>query len=999
MDVKAAGYLAPPPTPRPVPIPSALPGGLVVEAEGSGISAPLSRQVNLLGALLGRAVRARYGDDVFDLVETLRRHCREGAHDRAARLVAEQPLDRLVALLRAFATFFHLVNKAEQLEILRINRERARAASPEHPRAESVAAAVHGLKEEGRSLDEVLGLIGSLDIQPTLTAHPTEARRRSILFHQQRLADLLAALGLGASGDRDTTPAEDDALVAEIESTVRLLLATDEIRSAAVTVEDEVRHGLYFVATSIWQTVPRIHADLRRALQTYYPDEKRDSRLPTPDSRPPTLLPPFLRYRSWIGGDRDGNPRVTAEVTAWTLRVHREDALRLYRRALDGLRLVLSVSERQVPGDPFAALRGSIEADPGFEALPERRRRQNAREPVRLKLLLMQAELDRLLDGEDAGVEEAGYDADAFRADLALIAESLEAAGLGSLARSGPLADLRVQAAAFGFHLAALDLRQHSRVHEAAVADLLRLAEVTEEYAALDEAGRLEVLSAELRNPRPLRALGAETGDDTRRVLDVLEVARRALGREPESIGSYVISMTDAVSDVLEVLLLLKEAGLWQRARDGAVTCPLDVVPLFETIADLERAEVLLERLFSHPVYVRQLVARRRLQEVMLGYSDSNKDGGYWQANWSLHKAQGAIARVCRRFGLDLRLFHGRGGTVGRGGGRANQAIRAMPPEAQTGRIRFTEQGEVISFRYAHPGLARRHLEQIVHAQLGALAEAPAEAERTAALGSASGAGFEGPSEDPGSSPGQAPEGGLMQQVADTSMAAYRALIDDPAFWPWYLRATPIEHIAGIPMASRPVSRKAASEVDFGGLRAIPWVFAWTQPRYTVPGWYGVGTALAQAMRDGEHAERLRAMYAGWPFFQAVVGNALREMARARLVIAERYAALAKPSPASRKAGEANAGGRMHERIAAEFERAERALLQITGQDRLLAHSPVIEQSIGLRNPYTDVLNLVQIELMQRWRSGGDEGEDADALKEALFVSLNGIAAAMQSTG
>ncbi len=928
-----------------MPIPTSLPGGLDLESEGSGISAPLSRTVNLLGSLLGRAVRARYGDDAFELVETLRRLCREGEHEQAARLLADQPLPSLVALLRAFTTFFHLVNKAEQLEILRINRERARDASPEEPRAESVMAAIGALKEDGRSLDEVLGLVAQLDIQPTLTAHPTEARRRSILFHQQRLADLLGTLR-----DRDTTPAEDDALVGEIEDSIRLLLATDEIRSTAVTVEDEVRHGLYFVATTIWQTVPRIHADLRRALTAYY------------DAEAPSL-PPVLRYRSWIGGDRDGNPRVTAEVTAWTLGVHREDALRLYRRALDELRLTLSVSERQTPGDPFAALRESIEADPLLDTLPERRRQQNAHEPVRLKLSLMQAELDRLLGGE-----AAGYDAATFRADLALIAGSLEAAGLETLVRSGPLADLRVQAEAFGFHLAALDVRQHSRVHEAAVADLLRLAGVTGDYAALGEAERLEVLSAELRNPRPLRAPGAPLGEDTERVLSVLAVVRRAVEAEPESIGSYIISMTDAVSDVLEVLLLLKEAGLWHRARDGAVACPLDVVPLLETIADLDRAEALLEKLFSHPVYVRQLVARGRVQEVMLGYSDSNKDGGYWQANWSLHKAQGAIARVCRRFGLDLRLFHGRGGTVGRGGGRAGQAIRAMPPESQTGRIRFTEQGEVISFRYAHPGIARRHLEQIVHAQLGALADA-GEAERTA--------GFEGPGEDA--------DHGLMQQLADTSMEAYRALIDDPAFWPWYLAATPIEHIAGIPMASRPISRKAASEVDFDGLRAIPWVFAWTQPRYTVPGWYGVGTALAQAMTRPEHADRLRQMYADWPFFQAVVGNALREMARARFAIAERYADLA--------------DGNQHERIAAEFDRAERALLGITGQDRLLAHSPVIAKSIRLRNPYTDVLNLVQLELMQRWRSGGNEGEDAEALQEALFVSLNGIAAAMQSTG
>ncbi len=563
-------------------IPSALPGGLEVEAEGSGISAPLSRHVNLLGALLGRAVRERYGDATFDLIERLRALCRdadaEPEHlDEAARLVAEQPLDRLSALLRAFTTFFHLVNKAEQLEILRINRERARSADPEHPRGESVAEVVHHLRAEGRSLDDVLALVGRLDIQPTLTAHPTEARRRSILYHQQRLADLLEALRAP-----DTTPAEEDALVREIENGIRLLLATDEIRPAAVTVEDEVRNGLYFVATSIWQTIPRIHADLRRALRTEYGDEAEH-----------VDLPPFLRYRSWIGGDRDGNPRVTADVTAWTLRVHREDALRLHRRALDGLRLVLSVSDRQTGG--FDALRASIEADRALVDLDERRWRQNAHEPIRLKLLLMEAKLDRLLaEAAAPTAEPLAYDAADFRADLGLLADALRAAGLAALADDGPLADLIVQAETFGFHLAALDLRQHSRVHEAAVADLLRLAGVEDDYAALDEDARLEVLARELRNPRPLLPADAALSDETQRLLDVLAVARRALDREPESIGSYIISMTDAVSDVLEVLLLLQETGLWRMQRDGAVTCPIDVVPLLETIADLEHGEALL---------------------------------------------------------------------------------------------------------------------------------------------------------------------------------------------------------------------------------------------------------------------------------------------------------------------------------------------------------------------------------------------------------------------
>ncbi len=922
-------------------------GGLDVRAEGSGISAPLSRHVNLLGALLGRVVAERYGDDALALVERLRALCRDadGAGlDDAAALVAEQPLPALMAVLRAFTTFFHLVNKAEQLEIVRVNRERAQAADPAHPRTESVADAVQALAEAGASRGDVLALVGRLRIEPTFTAHPTEARRRTLLFHQQAIAD-----ALGRLDDPRATPAEADALVREIENGIRVLLATDEVRAAAVTVEDEIRYGLYFVATSVWDVVPRIHADLRRALRDHFPDADEAD----------LAFPPFLRYRSWIGGDRDGNPRVTAPVTAWALAAHRGDALRLYRRALDGLRLHLSVSDRQV--DVPAALAASIEADRTVVDLPERRWRQNAHEPFRLKLMLMQARLDRLL-GDAPPAEALAYDAEAFRADLALVADALHAAGLGALATDGPLADLRVQAEAFGFSLLALDLRQHSRVHEAAVADLLRAGGAHADYASLGEAARLDVLTRELTTPRPLLPPGAPLGDEAAELLATLAVARDAIARDAGSIGSFIISMTDAVSDVLEVLLLLKEAGLWRRAADGSVQSAIDVAPLFETITDLDAAPRLLAEMFAHPVYAAHLAARGGTQEVMLGYSDSNKDGGYWMANWALHRAQGAIARTCREHAVALRFFHGRGGTVGRGGGRAGQAIRAMPPEAQTGAIRFTEQGEVISFRYALAGIARRHLEQIVHAQLLALADAERDAP---------------------SSP-ETTDDALLDQIARDSMAAYRALIDAPDVWPWFLAATPIEAIAGLNMASRPLSRKAAGDLDFEGIRAIPWVFSWTQPRYTIPGWYGLGTALARAIDDGA-LDRLRQMHDADPFLQAVVGNALREMARARLVVARRYAALAPD------------GAVVHDRLADEFDRAERALLAVTGTDALLAHSPVIARSIELRNPYTDVLNLVQVELMRRWRAG--HADDADALAEALAVSVNGIAAAMQSTG
>jgi phosphoenolpyruvate carboxylase len=389
-------------------------------------------------------------------------------------------------------------------------------------------------------------------------------------------------------------------------------------------------------------------------------------------------------------------------------------------------------------------------------------------------------------------------------------------------------------------------------------------------------------------------------------------------------------------------------------------------VPLFETVEDLEAAGERMAALFAHPAYRRHLEDRGRFQEIMLGYSDSNKDGGYWMANWALHRAQGELGRVCREHGVDFRRFHGRGGTVGRGGGRAGQAILAMPPVVHDGRIRFTEQGEVISFRYSLEAIARRHLEQIVSAMLLATAgatEAAAEAEGEDAAR-------------------------LMSAIAERSQRAYRELIDDPAFWRWYTAATPIEQISNLPIASRPVSRGSTDEVDFDGLRAIPWGFAWTQTRYLVPGWYGIGKALSEVMEAEPGAEQeLARLYREWPFLTAVVNNAQREMARARLEIAERYAALA---------GE----GDFHARIAEDFRRAREAILAITGQEELLSNNEVIRKSIALRNPYTDVLNLLQIELLRRYRAA-DEGDEEGrrGLREALYLSINGIAAAMQSTG
>ena len=959
--------------------------GLDLETEGTGISEPLSRQVNLLGAMLGQVTREQVGEAMFERVESLRQLCKRAEEEDDPSLRAEAA-DRIAALdteeiehlLHVYTTFFHLVNQAEQQEIIRINRERARRSGPadwplgpgsgngrapdRQPRTESIDAAVAALADAGYSLDEVGALFDQLDIQPTLTAHPTEARRRTVLRKQKRIARLLSTL------DRaEATPAERAETLDELYAQIALLLGTDEIRADRPTVQEEVEQGHYFLHGSIWDTIADIHRDVQHALRRHYDDT--------------TEISAFLRYRSWSGSDRDGHPNVTADVTRWTFARQRRDTIEHYLDELEQLRDDLSLSHRQVA--PSEALLESLDADAQAVDLPDEVRHRYRHEPYRLKLCYVEARLEALLDRIDAThVEQmaADYGADDLLADLDLIADSLSRHGFEDPGRSGRLHRVRSLVKTFGFHLAALDVRQHSDVHEQTVAALLAEAGVEADYAALSEADKLEVLEAELTNPRPLVADPDALPDPAAEMMEVFGVIRAIHRVDPDAVGSYIVSMTHTVSDLLEPMLLAKEAGLGTVA-DGAFRCPIDVVPLFETIEDLDAADDRMETLFTHPVYAAHLEGRNGFQEIMLGYSDSNKDGGYWMANWALHRAIHDLGVVCDEHDIDLRLFHGRGGTVGRGGGRTSQAIRALPPVVHNGRIRMTEQGEIISFRYALPDIARRHLEQLVNATLTTTAAAQQDATpeasglRTGTLARPVAADSD--------------VAAMMDRLAEEAMEAYRDLIGDGTGpgWDWYTQVTPIEHISRLPIASRPVSRASGDGVNFESLRAIPWVFAWTQTRYIVPGWYGTGRALSRLLEDSPDAlETLRRLYRQWPFFRGILDSAQREMARARLPIAALYDA------------RADTESSFHDTIVEDYERAEEAILRITGQDALFDNSPVLQKSIRLRNPYTDVLNLLQVELLDRYRSADEPGR-REALGEALLLSLNGIAAAMQSTG
>jgi phosphoenolpyruvate carboxylase len=851
----------------------------------------------------GDALAARCGSEASD-----------ADLDAAAAEIARMGLDQLDGLIRVGAARFHLLNKAEQLNIVRVNRRREMDAGHGPARAESIEQAMEHLAARGLGPEAVAGVLGRLDIGPPLTAHPPEARRRTVLDKQADVAASIARLGQG-----DLTPRERAEIHGRLERAIALLLATDDVRVQRLDVPAEVRNGLYFIRTTIWKAVPRLVRDVAWAARRTFGEDQ--SAIVAND------LPALLHYRSWIGGDRDGNPNVTAEVTQRTLNLMRQTAVELWDAELVRLHDALSVSSER------ADLGRGIEVEDAG---------QHRHEPLRVKIARMR---ERLATGE--------YTTAQLLDDLLVLRRALHNTampGLVRVAEEGLLADAITRAKAFGLHLATLDIRQHSGVHASAVAELLKIAGVEDSYESLDEAAKLAVLRRELASTRPLVRESAELSESTAELMATLRVVRDAVQREPASVRCWVISMTSHLSDMLALLLLMHEVGL-----------RIQVVPLFETVDDLANAPRLMDEALDDPIYrahVEQTSAGEPEQEVMLGYSDSNKDGGFLMANAALHAAQRQIAEVFDKHGVGLRYFHGRGGTIGRGGGRAGRAILAAPPAARSGRMRFTEQGEVITFRYALPAMARRHLEQIVHAAM------LAEASRGPSAG---GDRFES----------------LVLELAGHARRTYRDLIDDAAFWPWFVAASPVEHIGAMRIASRPVSRATGSGLVFDKLRAIPWVFSWVQMRALAPGWYGLGSALEHA--SSSQVDALREAVDGRAFVGTVLDNAAQELARARMPIFRRYA-LSAP-----------AGEETFERVRAEHDRTRAAIMSLMGRSSLMEHAPVVGRSIHERNPWTDVLNLAQLELLGR--HGRATGDELDQIKAMLQASINAIAAAMQSTG
>ncbi|OBK41501.1 phosphoenolpyruvate carboxylase [Mycobacterium sp. 1245111.1] len=911
---------------------------------GRDATEPMREDIRLLGTILGDTVREQNGDEVFALVERARKasfQVRRSEIERAevAQLFDGIDIHQAIPVIRAFSHFALLANVAED-----IHRERRRAihVAREEPPQDSSLAATY-LKLDAARLDTATvaeALTGAL-VSPVITAHPTETRRRTVFDTQHRITQLMR---MRAHGQTETDDGGD--VETELRRQVLMLWQTALVRLSRLQISDEIAVGLRYYQAAFFDVVPKVNASVRDALRHRWPDAD--------------LLPePILRPGSWIGGDRDGNPNVTADVVRLATGSAAYTALNHYLAELSALEQELSMSARLV------AVTGELTAL--AEACEEPARGD---EPYRRALRVIHGRLTataaQILDREPDNLLDLGlppYSTPGeMLADLDVVDASLRANGSRLLA-DDRLARLREALHVFGFHLSGLDMRQNSDVHEEVVAELLAWAGVHPDYGSLSEDERVNILAGELSTRRPLIGDREQLSDLARKELAIVSAAARAVEiYGPEAVPNYIISMCRSVSDLLEAGILLKESGLLDASADKPY-CPVGIVPLFETIDDLRRGASILEAALDLPVYQTIVRARQGSQEVMLGYSDSNKDGGYLTANWALYRAELDLVESARKTGIRLRLFHGRGGTVGRGGGPSYQAILAQPPGAVNGSLRLTEQGEVIAAKYAEPQMAQRNLETLLAATLeSTLLDVEG-------LDDIAGPAYE-----------------ILDELADRAQRAYSELVHETdGFVEYFLQSTPVSEIGALNVGSRPTSRKQTSSIS--DLRAIPWVMAWSQSRVMLPGWYGTGIAIEEWIAGGEgRLETLRELYERWPFFQTVLSNMAQVLAKTDLGLAARYAELVEDESLRR---------RVFDKIAAEHQRSIKAHQLITGQDNLLADNPALARSVFNRFPYLEPLNHLQVELLRRYRSGDDD----ELVQRGILLTMNGLASALRNSG
>lgn len=912
----------------------------------------LRDDIRHLGRILGDVIREQEGDEVFNLVENARRtafrlHRGEAEVGELTALFRDIDPVEATPIIRAFTHFALLANLAEDLHEERLVEEDLDAG--EAPRDSSLEATWAKLRDARVPGAEIGSMMKSAEVVPVLTAHPTETRRRTVFDVQKHIGASMRARHEVINAPRTArTEAKLEALDLEIRRRIMTLWQTALIRMNRPDIRDEVEVGLRYYQLSLLETVPKLNRDVAAMMRELGGDDVPEN--------------PVVRMGSWIGGDHDGNPYVTEDVVRYATDRAAGTILRHYVKQLHSLERELSFSDRltQVSVDLVELANRGQNDVPNRVDEPYRRAVHGIRGRVAATAI---SRLGSSVVEGDWSCHEPYSSVEEMRADLDVVEASLRRSH-DDLIADHRLADIQGATDVFGFHLYSLDLRQNSESHEDILTELFRLSGVAEDYRSLPERRRVEILTRELTSARPLVPRGVELSEVTARELGIMRAAADAVeAYGPEVVPHCIISMCSSVSDLLEPMILLKEVGLIS-VEDGAPSGTVDVIPLFETIEDLQAGASVLREAWDVPLYRRYVASRGDLQEVMLGYSDSNKDGGYFAANWALYDAETAIAAVAREEGVRLRLFHGRGGTVGRGGGPSYEAILAQPKGAVQGSVRITEQGEIISAKYGHPVTARRNLEALVAATI------------ESTLLDLEDLDDQGRAYD------------VMSEISELSRDAYAALMhEDPGFIEFFETSTPVGEIGSLNIGSRPSSRKQTTSIS--DLRAIPWVLAWSQQRSMVPGWFGVGTALNEWVGedpDGSRLAELRELNESWPFFNSVLSNMAQVMSKSDLHLAKLYADLV---------SDREVADRIFSRIREEYELTLEMFLKVTGYSTLLEDNPLLARSVDMRFPYLMPLNAIQLEMLRRYRAG----DSRDKVRRGIQLTMNGLATALRNSG
>lgn len=906
----------------------------------------LRHDVNMLGNILGEILVLHGGKELFDQVEAIRemtKSIRQKSGDQTYHQLKEnisqlQPPMRQ-QVIRAFSIYFHLINIAEQNH--RIRRRRQYLLTEDTSQSFSIEKAVEKAGKYSLTNDEIQDVLDHLSIELIMTAHPTEATKRTVLEIQKRISENLRMLD-----NPEITPREKSNIKGSLFNEVTALWHTDELRHRKPEVLDEVKNGLYYFDQTLFDTLPDIFQEMEVQLEEQI-------------SEVDWKVPNFIQFGSWIGGDRDGNPNVTPEITLETLELQRKLILKKYDQSIvDLMRRFSQSSERISIDEQFTA-----------ETEAEEKTYLTAKEKWPIKSEVYRRKFAVILKRLRAvGKSANGYaQSEELVSDLSKIKNNAEM----NLPKNKKMKTIRKvirQVEMFGFHLATLDIRNHSGEHEAAITEILNVVHVTDDYAGLREEEKQNILTKVLNDPRPLLLFSGEYSQATENILNIFKMIKNVheeYGKR--AVEVYLVSMTESPSDLLEVLVLAKEAGIFRVYPDGSVESDLDVAPLLETIDDLIAGPKIMQTLLETEVYRHQLAARKNSQEIMLGYSDGSKDGGTLSANWKLFKAQQEIHDMVIKYDVRLKFFHGRGGSLGRGGGSLNTSILSQPVETLGDGVKITEQGEVLSSRYLLEDIAYRNLEQAASALFEACARvssAPDEVELRETVWETA-----------------------MEEISKKSLEKYQSLVfGDPDFLTFFHQATPLEELSDLNIGSRPMSRKNSGHFD--DLRAIPWVFAWTQSRHMLPAWYAAGSGLQSFIEaDESHLGILQTMYKEWAFFHSTINNLQMALMKADMDTAKEYLELVE----DQKIAE-----RIFTDIVEEYERTKEALLQISGNNELLSHIPNIQESVHLRNPYVDPLNFIQVDLIGKLR---EVEQPSDELVTEVLLTINGVAAGLVNTG